>query len=348
MNRAAFANSGVSEPYGSPLISVIVPVYNQEAFLPTCIESLTGQTYRNLEILLINDCSADGSLAVIQRYAALDTRIVVIDSEKNCGTCASRNKGLALAKGEFIGFMDHDDQADARMFELLLRSLMETQSDVAVCGCQGILPDGSVESVCSGEPEREILDRETAIVKYLDERAPGHLGLTHWNKLYTKRTIAGLAFDEACAGSEDYWFVFQALQKTARVVRIRDVLYTANLGPSSIGRSPVSPKSIRALEAHRRILEAAPSVCPACLFPVAERYILAVSSMSLRSLGSKSLSYSKARRYIWRHIRELQKMLRRLNDRRLNRVYHDHFFNIYFPYLHRPIDRIYRGLRNIS
>ncbi len=115
-----------------PLISVIVPVYNGERYLEKCIESLEEQTYKNLEIILINDGSTDGTGAVCVRLKKRFENIHVITTE-DAGVSAARNAGLRAAKGTFVTFVDADDRLRPKAIEILLDCMMETGSDVAGC-----------------------------------------------------------------------------------------------------------------------------------------------------------------------------------------------------------------------
>ena len=100
-------------------LSIIIPVYNAEAFLPRCIESILNQTYRNLEILLVNDGSKDDSLQICLQYAKTDSRILVFD-KSNGGAASARNLGLKHVTGEYIGFCDSDDFFDEDTFSSLI------------------------------------------------------------------------------------------------------------------------------------------------------------------------------------------------------------------------------------
>ena len=100
----------------NPLISIIVPCYNVEKYLPKCVESIINQTYRNLEIILVDDGSPDNCGQMCDEYARKDSRVVVIH-QKNGGICNARNTALKLAKGEYIGFCDHDNEFLPGAFE---------------------------------------------------------------------------------------------------------------------------------------------------------------------------------------------------------------------------------------
>jgi glycosyltransferase involved in cell wall biosynthesis len=116
-----------------PMISVVMPIYNAGAFLPTAIESIINQTYTDFELLLINDCSTDGSLEVMQRYAAANPALRVIQTERNLGLIGSLNVGFAAARGTYIARMDQDDIALPARFEKQV-AFLEANPDVAIVG----------------------------------------------------------------------------------------------------------------------------------------------------------------------------------------------------------------------
>lgn len=125
----------------SPLISVIIPVYNVEKYLRQCLESVIGQTYINLEIILVDDGSTDGSSKICDDFAAIDDRIVVIH-QYNAGLSSARNAGLDIMKGDYVSFVDSDDWIEKDMFAILLSSLEDEKADIAISriiGCVKIV-----------------------------------------------------------------------------------------------------------------------------------------------------------------------------------------------------------------
>ena len=104
------------------LISVIVPIYNVERYLAQCLDSIVGQTYRALDIILVDDGSTDGSRTIAEQYAAQDERVILI-SQENQGLSGARNTGMAVAKGEFLVFVDSDDWLDTTILELAVNSI---------------------------------------------------------------------------------------------------------------------------------------------------------------------------------------------------------------------------------
>ena len=115
-----------------PLISIIVPVYNVKNYLEKCLQSICGQTYKNLEIILIDDGSSDGSGELCNLFAQRDGRIKVIH-QTNAGQSAARNRGLAVAQGELLGFVDSDDWIEPDMYEFLYHLLKENGADISIC-----------------------------------------------------------------------------------------------------------------------------------------------------------------------------------------------------------------------
>jgi len=113
-----------------PIVSVIVPAYNAEKTIKKCIDSLLNQTLKEIEVIVINDCSQDNTLKELKKYS---NKIILIDNEKNSGPAASRNKGLNIARGKYIGFVDSDDYVDETMYEKM-SSFMSDEVDLVCCG----------------------------------------------------------------------------------------------------------------------------------------------------------------------------------------------------------------------
>ncbi|HFI2446415.1 TPA: glycosyltransferase family 2 protein [Streptococcus suis] len=117
-----------------PLISVIIPVYNAEKYLQRCIDSLLSQTYSNIEFIFVDDCSTDRSLEILKNNAHRDNRVKIVEQNENGGASISRNVGLFLAKGEFIGFVDSDDFVEPTMYENLLKAIQTNTTKLSCCG----------------------------------------------------------------------------------------------------------------------------------------------------------------------------------------------------------------------
>ena len=117
----------------NPLVSVVIPVYNVEKYLEQCLISVIFNSYKNLEIIIVNDGSPDNSAAIYNKYAELDKRIKIIVQE-NSGLSAARNSGLKAATGEYIHFVDSDDYIDLNFYEELVADAQMCDADIAACG----------------------------------------------------------------------------------------------------------------------------------------------------------------------------------------------------------------------
>lgn len=150
-----------------PQVSVIIPVYNAEAYLRSCLNSVLGQTLHDLEVICVDDGSVDTSTEILAEYAAKDSRVKVI-TQANTGSGAARNVALAVARGDFVAFLDADDlYPDAKVLEDLVA--VAARKDVDVCGgsLEELLPNGAVRSNFSG-PEKALSFDKEGIVNFRD------------------------------------------------------------------------------------------------------------------------------------------------------------------------------------
>lgn len=190
------------------LVSIIVPVYKAEGFLNKCIESIVGQTYGNLEIILVDDGSPDNCPAICDEWAKKDNRIKVIHKE-NGGVSSARNAALDIASGDYIGFVDSDDWIEPDMYESLMMRIDETGKDIAVCSYYSIEVSGE-RNEC-----RCITDKD-AVCKddYFRFIVLGGEGGYIWNRLYRADIVKEVRFDEDIWYSEDLLFNFKTAQKS--------------------------------------------------------------------------------------------------------------------------------------
>ncbi|MEA5015964.1 MAG: glycosyltransferase family A protein [Candidatus Limiplasma sp.] len=142
------------------LITIIVPVYNQRDYLPQCVDSLLAQTYANLEIILVDDGSTDGTDDMCDECARKDGRIVV-HHQPNSGVCAARNWGLDHAHGQYVGFVDSDDWIEPNMYEWLHQQITLHGTDIVACGIEEQRTNGTVARPCK-LTEHMLMDAKTA------------------------------------------------------------------------------------------------------------------------------------------------------------------------------------------
>ena len=197
------------------LISVVVPAYNNGPWLPRCLDSLLAQTYENLEIIVVNDGSRDDTGAVLDGYAARHSRIKAIHKE-NGGVTSARLRGVAEAKGQWIGFVDGDDEIEPDMYARLLQNAKAYGADISHCGHQILFPDGrAVYASNSGVLRHQ--DRLTGLRDLLDG---GLVGSSLWSKLYRQELFEGLAdkMDYAIRNNEDLLMNYHLFSQAEKAV----------------------------------------------------------------------------------------------------------------------------------
>lgn len=202
------------------LISVIVAAYNIEAYIERGIRSICEQTYRNLEIIVVDDGSTDETGQILDELAEKDARIHIIH-EDNGGLAHARNTGIARAAGSYIGFVDGDDWIDPDMYEKLFSALQDKKADIAVCRYRQISRTHSLdESV-----DRAVLfEGQEALQAYVEERKEYAIQNAAWNKLYRKELLVENLFPEG-RWYEDIVFATKALARAERCIYLDIAMY---------------------------------------------------------------------------------------------------------------------------
>lgn len=216
-----------------PKVSIIVPIYNVEAYLVTCIEGLLCQTFQDIEILLVDDGSTDGGSKICEAYSKRDNRIRLIKLPMNQGVSAARNIGISKACGDYIGFVDPDDKIHPKMYEVLYNNAILTGVEMVVCRTetryqkQGKIISSTINSpwkICGEAILSERIQKELMP----DLLTKGYFGLLMCtNKLY-KRDIFDrykLLFDEKKNHGEDARFNLRLLTKIQSIEFVDEVLY---------------------------------------------------------------------------------------------------------------------------
>lgn len=208
----------------NPLVSVIVPVYNVERYLRQCLDSILGQPYRNLDVVIVDDASTDGSPDICDRYAERDSRVRVVHKAEHLGAGMARNSGLEMARGEYIMFSDSDDWWDADVLDRLVDRLLDTDADMLLFAHDRERPDGSIEYDCLMDHEHtfegrgQIVQLAAAMVHRIPQVASQKVGMSVW-AMIVKRQMAGHRFmSEREVSSEDMAYKIQAVLKCNRVV----------------------------------------------------------------------------------------------------------------------------------
>ncbi len=193
-------------------ISIIIPIYKVEEYLQECIESVIHQTYKNLEILLIDDGSPDNCGKICDEYAKKDNRIRVIHQE-NAGISQARNKGIEMATGKYISFIDSDDYVEKDMFEYLYLLLKKEKVNIACCN-RYVVYKNKID-IYGIRDFYKVMDSKEAIelMCYI-----GYLGVSAYAKLYEKELFENIRFPKGIENGEDVFTTYKVYDKASKIV----------------------------------------------------------------------------------------------------------------------------------
>ncbi len=218
---------------GSIKLSVIVAAYNAEQYIEGCLRSIMTQTFRDLEILVVNDGSTDSTLSICERLESEDARIRVINKQ-NGGVAAARNAGLEAAVGEFIGFVDADDAVHETMYEQLIDALEHHKADIAICGYQTV---ADITTAALSQPisaptpvlwTRQDVQRNNIV-------QGDQVGHTVWNRVYRRIQVGDIRFRNYRV-AEDSAFNYDCYAVANKVVYLPEKLYYYRETENSLSR----------------------------------------------------------------------------------------------------------------
>ena len=194
------------------LVSVIIPAYNIEDYIGRCLDSIISQTYKNLEIIVVDDGSRDHTGEILDNYAKKDRRIKVIHKE-NGGVSSARNKGIEAAEGDYIGFIDGDDLIESEMYKTLVDLLEEENADISHCGYQMVFPDRVDYYHNTGKKKIQTTEEGLKDLLSGEMIEPGLV-----NKLYKKELIKNCRLDETVKINEDLLMNYQLFKLSQKSV----------------------------------------------------------------------------------------------------------------------------------
>lgn len=235
------------------MISVIIPVFNVELFLQSCLESVKAQTLKDFEAIMVDDGSSDSSGAICDAYARADNRFRVVH-QPNQGVSAARNRGLDLAKGDYVYFVDADDEMRPEALEHLYHAITQGEYDIAASG-YSLVRNGEETDQCmtAGSPPM-IFSGDEVLYKLLVDCS--FVCYTCWNKLITRKLIADLRFTDI--KQEDFLFCGQLSLRLGAVIYLNESLYRYYDRPSSLSKdfSYIGPH--RSMTVLARLIEETP------------------------------------------------------------------------------------------
>lgn len=213
----------------SPLISVVIPVYNVESYLEECLNSVVGQTYSNLQIILIDDGSTDTSGSICDKYASQDSRITVVH-QKNQGAGAAKNTGLEAVTGEYLSIIDSDDYLEQNYYKIMLSAITETNADTVQCLFRNQFKNKSFNHNYNFPSSH---NRVLTPQEYLFEMLYDWKYAVFWNKLF-KTELLGNARFPVGRKIDDEFFTYKLICNSKKIVNINNVLYNYRMRGTSV------------------------------------------------------------------------------------------------------------------
>ena len=225
-----------------PKISVIVPIYNVEKYLRKCVDSVLGQTHRDLEIILVDDGSSDGSPRICEEYAKSVGASIRFILQKNGVVAAARNTGLAAASGDYIHFVDSDDWLEPNMYEELLKVSAQEGADYVSCSCFLDFENGEQE--IKGYNNSQI--RFMTVNEYFGNYLKGEFFLTLWSRICKRNVYANVRFPEDVPCCEDGLTAIPTLLNARKIAHLGIPLYHYRQRMDSLVRGRAAMPKIRA------------------------------------------------------------------------------------------------------
>ena len=280
----------------NPLISIIVPIYNVEQYLKRCVDSLIQQSYKNIEIILINDGSPDNSLAICREYEKTDSRVKV-RSQENHGLAYTRNVGINNATGEFVMFVDSDDYIHKDMAKILLENLQREKADISSCGHMEVYENGYCNSL-NNKHFIKTYSAEEALAVFMFTY---EIDIINCNKLFRKSLFAGIEYPSGKL-FEDHYTVYKLIARSKKVVYDSVPLYYYCKRGDSIGGSMFTSKNLQLLDAiHQEVEDILKK------YPAIEKYLrLAEGCWAIVVYDKMMLAYSIDKKF----EKELSKKVR--------------------------------------
>ncbi|WP_053984383.1 glycosyltransferase family 2 protein [Niameybacter massiliensis] len=233
-----------------PILSIIVPVYNVEKYLPKCIESILNQTFNDFEVILVDDGSTDKSGELCDDYQELDSRLQVIH-QKNVGLGGARNVGISLSRGRYIGFVDSDDTIHPQMYTILLNEVEQSQSEIGICRYQCYAEGRPPKMLNISTYETREMQTEEALRQLLKGQLYRH---SVCNKVFKRELVKTVLFPVGKI-YEDNFFTYRAIAQAHKVKYVHLTLYYYLQREGSIVHRSFSEKNLEILNAGEDIIQ---------------------------------------------------------------------------------------------
>lgn len=224
------------------LISVIIPIYNKEKYLDNCLKSIINQSYKEIEIILINDGSTDSSEEICKRYKSKDNRIKLISTE-NRGAASARNTGIENAVGKYLSFIDADDYIENTFYETMLDLIKTHNAQIAECGFERIT-EGEKYTFPKKNQETRVMTRKEALIELYGKDDKEHVKtVIMCNKLFESNLFKNIRYISGRI-IDDETIIYRLIEQCKRIVETNDILYGYVQSSNSIMRKDFSMKRL--------------------------------------------------------------------------------------------------------
>jgi glycosyltransferase involved in cell wall biosynthesis len=273
-----------------PFLSIIIPVYNKEAYIEDCVHSILNQTFTDFELILVNDGSTDNSGSKCRQLKTEDDRIIVIN-QSNAGASAARNAGLKAATGRYIGFIDSDDTIESDMYQLLVNNALHYDADISVCRLKVIFPNKIV-----GPTESRgavLLNHDEALSACLK----GDLDRSANNKIYKAAIAQQIEFEGRIY--EDIFYTCKAFIQAQTTIFENVVKYNYIVRDNSVSMSTFNPKYIETIDVSGKMVEMVSAHSKKCI-PEAQAFdiVANISLLNLLLLAEKNKYMASYKRVV--------------------------------------------------
>lgn len=279
-------------------ISVIVPIYKVEKYLRRCIDSIINQTFKNIEIILVNDGSPDNCPKICEEYKNKDNRIVIVNQE-NQGLSAARNSGIRIARGKYLVFIDSDDYIEEDMIEYLYEGIVKYDVDISCCGYVAVYDNGTKEKITVPSQDTIYKKEEALNILLLN----GYIDVVAWNKLYKKELFNNILYPTGKL-YEDMLTTYKIISKSNKILLRPKEKYFYCKRNDSIGGNQFSNKTLELLKACDEVYDfVVKKYKTTSILEIAriQWYIVVWNKMILSNKFDKNL-LSKIRKMIYKNI----------------------------------------------
>lgn len=322
------------------MISVILPIYNMQDYIAECLESVINQTYKDIEIICVNDFSMDNSMTIVKNYAKNDNRIKIVNNEKNRGLGGARNAGLDVATGDYIIFCDTDDKIMPDMIEKLYNSIKNNNADMAFCDVMLLGTDGLFTPYKPFHDmtisSNKIFYPQKHFFRFVD------MWPSAWNKIYKKSIID--KNNIRCHENilyEDHTFYYEYLFNSEKVVYLPEPLYIYRNDRSDSIMKEVSPRIFEIFT----ILDYIKDIFKNNLEPY--WYNILMPKVATRLIWGRTLNFNKKTKLQKSFNAKANKYLLQFKLKNVFK-YKDYFIDDSYDFLYTPVQKFFQTLYSVK